>query len=207
MGRQGTTMRLGWTLSFVTATAISTAACGGDSARDGRFFPMHQSEEWNDVGGQSRLRLRHRRLVSGREPNCLARHFARRLLQPGSCLRCADVPECLEHGRLCNPPYMSCRLTACIQSLHGQKFGGDKAARRWTMSLCAAVASRCAALQSSGEPVAWLLKFWALPNNQAIRDEEIRSYPLLRRQMTWFAMIPRPERARPDQRNHLIDAG
>src|SRR5580704_11536125 len=96
----------------------------GLRSRGGDHLPMHQSEKWNDVGGQSRLRPRHRRLVSGRdhrEPNRLARHIARRLLLPGSRLRRADVPECLEHGRLCYPPHMPCRLTACSQSLHGQR--------------------------------------------------------------------------------------
>lgn len=42
---------------------------------------------------------------------------ARRLLLPGSRLRRADIPECLEHGRLCYPPHMPCRLTACSRSV------------------------------------------------------------------------------------------
>jgi hypothetical protein len=121
LSREGAAAYGGFAVTLGLAVAMLAASIGaggaqpGRQSRDDQFSKfLHQSEKWNDVGRQSRLRPEHRRLVSGqdhREPNRLARHFARRLLLPGSCLRRADVPECLEHGRLCYPPYMPCRLT------------------------------------------------------------------------------------------------
>ena len=113
-GGKGTTMSFARTLSSVVAAAISTAACGGDSVHAAaitfRCTNPKSGTTWEVKVDYDRGTAE---LVSGRdhrEPNRLARHIARRLLLPGSCLRRADVPECLEHGRLCYPPYMPCRL-------------------------------------------------------------------------------------------------
>ena len=137
------------------------------------------------------------RLVSGRdrrEPNRLARHLA---LLSGPRLRRADVPECLEHGRLCYPPYMPCRLTACSKSLHGQRFatpiGGTKRRRGQSRG-------------GGGRLVVQIPGLNCLKFRQC-GAKEIRSYPLLGAKSRWFAMLAgrNAPGALADKWNHLID--
>jgi hypothetical protein len=110
-------MRLARTLSSVVAAAISTAACGGDSAHAAAVTFRCS----NPTSGTTwEVKVDYDRSTADSFPaeitgSQIAWHDRR-----------ADVRECLEHGRLCYPPYMRCRLTACRQLLHRQRFDGAR---------------------------------------------------------------------------------
>ena len=102
-------MSLATTLSSVVAAAISTAACGGDSAHAAAITFRCT----NPKGGTTwEVKVDYDRSTADSFPAKIT----------GSQIAWHDTLHGGYYGRLCYPPYMPCPLAACRQSLHGQRF-------------------------------------------------------------------------------------
>ena len=111
-------MSLARTLSSLVAAAISTAACGGNSAHAAAITFRCTNPK---SGTTWEVKVDYDRSTADSFPakitgSQIAWHDTLHggYYLPGSCLRRADVAECLEHGRLCYPPYMPHRLTNAV---------------------------------------------------------------------------------------------
>lgn len=152
-------MRLARTLRSVAAAAISTAARAGDSA-DAAAITFRCTNPKSKTTRQ--VNVDHDRGTADSFP---AKNSDTQIDWHGTLHgggyhldRASGALTFLNAsraGRLCDPPHMPCRLTLAVNHCVGKgsprPLGRQSDARRWTISLYAAVGSGCAAIRSSGE--------------------------------------------------------
>ena len=189
-------MRLARTLSSVAAAALSTAACGGTlltrrpSPSDA---PIRKAERRGRSKSTTTAADSFPAEIGGSQ---IVWHDTLHyyLDRASGALTFRNASST---GRLCYPPYMPCRLTACSKSLHGQRFatpiGGTKRRRGQSRG-------------GGGRLVVQIPGLNCLKFRQC-GAKEIRSYPLLGAKSRWFAMLAgrNAPGALADKWNHLID--